>query len=883
MPNQARRQEAQHVSLEHFRVLAEHSLVGIYTIQDGVFTYVNPALAAIFGYRPEELVGKLGLVDLAHPEDRELVAAVVQLHVEGVEETAHYAFQGLRKDGTLIYCEARDRRSDYLGRPAIIGTLADITERRQAELAERESRTLAEALRDTIAALTSTLDPELVMRRILENVGRVVPHEGANILLIEGDMARLAYLYGYPAAQQEALSALRFPLDVPTLRHMLSTGRPCLVSDTAAHPDWTSAAGGGEVRSYIGAPIKAHGQVIGFLNLNSTRAGFFTPAHLERLQAFADQVAIAVENAQIYDTLNSYALEMTTLYRATAFLFANLSTAQGLPKVGRQIVEAIVEALGQVACGVMLVAPDGKELVRLARSDGLEVQAPLYVDGPGLVPEAVRTGQMVYAPDVRQDPRYVPNVPQTRSELVIPLVTGKGVIGALDLQSPELDAFNEQDRRAIRAFADWAATAIENIQLYEEVRQQADELERRVAERTMESRRVKEHVEAILNNSSDAIIVSYRDGTIRQTNPTFDELFGYAPDEVFGHSLSEIVEGRYAPTLMSVLEAVVTGRQRQRIEVLARRKDGSTFSADVALSPLVDTAYSGRDSLSIVCSLRDITERKRAEEELRRALEQERELSELKSRFVSMASHEFRTPLTTIISSADLLEHHIDRMDPARKAKHFSKIQDAARYMTQLLEDILLVGKVEAEKLEFNPTRLDLQALCQDVVEEMQLIAGPERPIRFSYQGRCREVVMDERLLRYILNNLLSNAIKYSPEGGQVGFDVRCEGNETVIRVTDQGIGIPEQEQARIFEPFHRARNVGTIKGTGLGLAIAKKSAELHGGTISFDSRVGAGTTFTVVIPTVAPLEGANDQGSGDRGRDTGAGEYHRNPGAGGV
>ncbi|HEY9845969.1 MAG TPA: HAMP domain-containing sensor histidine kinase, partial [Candidatus Caenarcaniphilales bacterium] len=220
----------------------------------------------------------------------------------------------------------------------------------------------------------------------------------------------------------------------------------------------------------------------------------------------------------------------------------------------------------------------------------------------------------------------------------------------------------------------------------------------------------------------------------------------------------------------------------------------------------------------------------------------------LKSRFVTMTSHEFRTPLTTILSSAELLENYSYKWSEEKKLSHLYRIQAAVKHMTQLLNDVLLIGKAEAGRLEFKPAPLDLLKFCHDVVEEMQL-STRRHTVTFSNQGDCDTAWMDEKLLRHILSNLLSNAIKYSPQGGTVRFDLICQQGEATFHIQDQGIGIPRLEQAQLFDAFHRASNVGTISGTGLGLAIVKQSVDIYGGRISVASEAGAGTRFTVTLP----------------------------------
>jgi PAS domain S-box-containing protein len=260
-----------------------------------------------------------------------------------------------------------------------------------------------------------------------------------------------------------------------------------------------------------------------------------------------------------------------------------------------------------------------------------------------------------------------------------------------------------------------------------------------------------------------------------------------------------------------------------------------------------------RDAQANACriagSQKDITERKRAEEEILKALEKEKELSELKSRFVAMVSHEFRTPLTTILSSAELLEYYGHKSTEKEKLDLFHQIRTAIQRTTQLLDDVLAINRAEAGKLEFKLAPLELEKFCRTLVEELQLNFGNKHAISLVNQGECTNACMDEKLLRHIFINLLSNAVKYSPQGGTIHFEVACQNEAAIFQVKDEGIGIPVEDQQQLFESFHRAKNVGNIPGTGLGLSIVKRLVELHQGSIAVASQLGVGTTFTVTLP----------------------------------
>jgi signal transduction histidine kinase len=237
-----------------------------------------------------------------------------------------------------------------------------------------------------------------------------------------------------------------------------------------------------------------------------------------------------------------------------------------------------------------------------------------------------------------------------------------------------------------------------------------------------------------------------------------------------------------------------------------------------------------------------------ANDALGKEREKERHLGELKTRFVSMTSHEFRTPLSAIVSSTDLLENYGDRWDTERRHDHLERIRAAAGTMTRMLEEILFIGSAEAGVLRASPVQMDLDEFCKRLVETLEHSSARGHSIRYSFTGDPR-VVLDEQLLSGIVSNLLSNALKYSPTDSEVNFDVQSTDDIYRFSVRDQGIGIPDADLPRLFESFFRANNADQIKGSGLGLAVVKKALDVQNGTIEVESELGRGTKFVVQIP----------------------------------
>jgi PAS domain S-box-containing protein len=327
-------------------------------------------------------------------------------------------------------------------------------------------------------------------------------------------------------------------------------------------------------------------------------------------------------------------------------------------------------------------------------------------------------------------------------------------------------------------------------------------------------------------------------------NDAYLNWLGYPLEEVVGRTCVELGLWEDTADRDLVLKDMHThGAIRQReCRWLNRAGERFTILLSAETIKLNDTPH----MLSMAL---DITQRKRAEEELMKTLEREKELSQLKSNFVSMVSHEFRTPLGIIQSSAELLREFHPRMCTVERDEQLDSIARNTRRMARMMEDILVLSRLEAGKLEFQPAPLDFRAYCTRVVDEVLSATNNRCAIKLSLKSIPAEASADERLLGHILPNLLNNAVKYSEPGATVILSVERDGADAVCVVRDEGIGISEEDQQQLFKAFHRGRNVGTRPGTGLGLLLVKSCAELHGGKVRVKSRLGRGTTVTVMLP----------------------------------
>lgn len=394
--------------------------------------------------------------------------------------------------------------------------------------------------------------------------------------------------------------------------------------------------------------------------------------------------------------------------------------------------------------------------------------------------------------------------------------------------------------------------------------------------KTMES---KEGLDALFLYAAEGILVANDKGEIVRANPSAEKLFGYDAEELIGQKIEILIPKRFS--------AHTTHREKYNnnphprsmgagMELFAQKKQGDEFPVEISLSP-----YSSPEGKFVIAFIIDITIRKNSEEKLKNyssdlekqvknrtlileeaiqelektkldlyhALEKERELNELKSRFVSMASHEFRTPLTTMMSSLSLVTKYGENNDKENQIKHVSKIKTSINNLTDILNDLLSVSKLEEGRVENFPEIININSFVTEIISDMKSsMATKGQTITQKHIGSDNASI-DKKILQNILFNLISNALKFSKVDGVIEVATQVSNSTVKISVKDNGIGISKEDQKHLFERFFRANNATHIQGTGLGLNIVARYVELMEGTIDFESIENEGTTFTIIIP----------------------------------
>ncbi|MDY6875439.1 MAG: GAF domain-containing protein [Chloroflexota bacterium] len=706
--------------------------------------------------------------------------------------------------------------------------------------AEQGQRQEAETLREMALALTTSLDRNQVVQRILIQLQQVVPYDTASIQLLvrseTGQSDRLEIVGGYGFSDLQGVLGVSFSVDEDNPNsEVVRTRFPFIVDDAPATCEtFRRIPRARHVRSWLGVPMLVGEQLVGLIALDKQEPGFYAEEHAQLALAFAAQAAIAVENARLYEQARQ---EIAERQRAEEALKRRATQLATLGEVGRQItslleldplldhiVNLIREAFAYHYVSILLIDSTTGELA-LRAGAGYDVEAAkslrLKVGEDGICGQVVASGEPRLVGDVSRDPDYylLEVLSDTRSELTVPIQVKGQVVGVLDVQSTGLEALDEEDLFTLRTLADQVAVALENAGLYRELRNHAEELEQRVRERTAQIQAQYARSQAILRSTSDGIIVTDDRGAIIQTNPVAQAWLAQtlSPDDAT--RLREAVRG-------------VAQRPEAHPETVLEL---AGLDLELSAAPISEPRTG---KAAMVVAIHDVSHLKA--------------LNRMKSRFISNVSHELRTPITTIKLYATLLR----QTAPEKRGRYLEALELEADQLVCLVEDILQISHVDAGWIEVKPQLTSMNELTRVSVGRYYALAR-DRSLILEYQPAEPGPValVDPEQTMQVLNNLVLNAIRYTLDGGRIVVSTGKQEADgriwSTVTVTDTGIGIPEDELPHIFDRFFRGEEprLMQVPGTGLGLAIVKDVVEMHGGRVTVESRVGEGTTFTAWLP----------------------------------
>lgn len=755
--------------------------------------------------------------------DGRLSTAVAE---EGIREALthgshRYEWLTRRFDGAELHAEVVLTAIPTGERPLLLTVTRDITERKRAEA---EVRRLNATLEQRIAERTAALSASEARLRTL------VEHAPEAILVFDGETGRFLMcnenatrLYGL---SREALLQLG-PWDVspefqPSGERSSDLAREQMRRALALENpvfEWTHRHASGrlipcEVR-LVALPGEPRRLVRGSIIDNTERH-----RRTQIQQAIYDVVAAALAADDLASFYHSTHEIVRSLMPADNFYIALLDPAAGVISFPYHVDQRTPH-------------PEPRPVTTGLTGEVLRLRAPLRVSRE--MDGRKRTvGSAVVIEGTAELP-YVESGPPAAIWLGVPLLFKDQALGVMAVQDYfDPHAYGEEELQILTFVAGQIAVAIARKRTEQAVRES------------------EQKFRALFEASSQGVLL-HDEHQYLEVNPAALRILGYERKE----QLRGLHPVHTSPPCQPDGEPSATAAQRHiadcmqsgttRFEWTARSAQGRDIPLEVILTR-VDTGA----GFLIQAVIDDISERKQAEAELRRALERERELSQLKSRFVSMVSHEFRTPLGVIQSSAEILHDYLDQLAPAERQEHLQSIAKNTRRMAGLMEEVLVLGRLDSGKLDFQPAPLDWEALCRRIAEDVAAATDHRCPVDLHTEAFPGEALADERLVRHILTNLLMNAVKYSEPGSRVECSVVGTGTDAVMTVRDRGVGIPAADQPLLFTAFHRGSNVGQRSGTGLGLVIVQRCVELHGGRIGIESVEGQGTTVTVKLPVFA-------------------------------
>lgn len=592
----------------------------------------------------------------------------------------------------------------------------------------------------------------------------------------------------------------------------------------------------GGVQSFILIPVfrdEVNWGQIGFDDCERERD--WTPSEIDALQSVVNIFGAALVKRKIEQAER----EQRAFSEAMRSVSAVLNQTLDLEEVLNHISTYLEGVLPHDSIDVFLLdAGDARIAHSLARSEVFRspvgLRLPLAQTANFLA--IYQTKQPTLIPDTRNYPAWI-DIELTRwirAMMTAPLILGGDVIGFIAINSSKPNVFTQRHLDWLQAFANQAANAIHNARLFEGLAAHNEYLESIVEERAEVLRRTAEHVEAILKSMGEGLIVTTLDGDIQQVNPAFETLTGYLEHELLHLNLAQFFDPVPAEDFWDSVQQTVSAAPWEG-EMVLLRKDGEMFEAALTITALHDRQ--GRPTALVSC-VRNISTSK--------------ELERLKDAFVSNVSHELSTPLAALILNLENLLRYQDRMTAAYQRSKIETAFQQALDLHQLVDDILYLSRVDANRLMLRQQRFDLARSCLEIVETMRGHAD-KKHISLQTEGLSKEqfILGDVNQIRRVILNLISNAVKYTPEVGKVIVRLKNEDNMLSLSVSDTGIGIAAEDQPLVFSRFYRApAAVSMAQGTGLGLAITREIVHLHGGRIELVSEVGKGSKFTVYLPT---------------------------------
>jgi PAS domain S-box-containing protein len=687
---------------------------------------------------------------------------------------------------------------------------------------QKKSRELLASFQRVGVALSTGLDPAHTLRIITDLAAEMVKARACAILLVDASDGELLFKASTGLAA-EFIGSGHVHAEHDLSWEVVQTGAPRLVPDLSAseRPDWMGPEDGG-LHSYLGVPLMMQNRVIGVLAVFGGRVGQFHQTDVELLSSFAHQAAIAIQNAQLFSSLQERVRELTGLAEVSRVT----TSLTKLHDTFREVARAIARLLQAEKCVLLLADGEGR-LVPQRPAFGFKgrelSQFKLRTEGFGDAAASTHSMQSVDGTAVTCE-----GACEMGHHLLAPMRAQDKPIGMVLVSGRPDPGFTADDVRLLTILSATAAVIVQNAILYQSVDREREELD------------------AIISKTSDAIIIVDHESRVTRMNAAAERLTGWSAEEVVGSTCDDSVLGAMpldperAKTCISLRDVIQRRESIPYFETVVVTRDG--VKRDVAASySYVQSAGRG-EGLGVIIG-RDIS--------------QQREVERMKSEFVSMVSHELRTPLGLIKGYASTLVNPQMKVDEATTRRFLMGIDGAADRLTRLIENLLSVSRIEAGQLRISPHPVDLTRIVAASVDLARTSSKGNQDIEVVVPDGPVIVEGDRVQLELVVDNLLANAIKYSPLGRPIRLEMRMLDSEAEVRVIDQGIGIAAHHLPKVFDRFYRVEGGYTRKtpGSGLGLYICRNIIDAHGGRIWGKSKLGEGSTFGFTVPLARKSE----------------------------
>jgi len=821
-----RAEEALRESEETYRSLVNTISDLIFTIDvEGNILFANYLAKKFTGYEPEETIGH-NFTEYVHPDDvPDLLASIQQAlsgeameSIKGGDQDIEYRMVG--QDGKVIWVAARshpirDTQGKIIG---FSGVARDITERKRAEEEIRHRHEELMALNTIAEKVCRSLDLDTILDEALNRVFEVIDADAGGIYLLDerNDELTLTTHRGFSESFFRKMRHLK--VGEGTIGQTAQSVRPVLVDPLADDELLTEAERvtlEEGFHSEVNVPLSTRGQVHGVLSIARHHEQPFTSPEVELLIAIGNQIAVAIENAQLYKKATERVRETVALHRMSATLMSTLNLDQLL----ESIPGVLQRFFGYSHCAILLADEERKKL-RIEATRGylqdMVGKLEFKIGQEGIVGWVAANRMPLNVPDVTQDDRYVEKVKGIRSEIAVPMLVGEKLLGVLDVQSTEVNAFSEYDLRNLSSIAAQATIAIERARLYEAT----------LAER--------KRTERILTSIADGVITVDRRLRVLSLNPAAEQMTGWQEAEALGRPCTEVLSltSESGESFCSESPKELSGYNFPR--AILARKDGHSIHVSVSLSPLLGPA--DQEVVGGVITIRDRSA--------------EMEWDRMKSEMVTMVSHELRSPLANMQTAIELVLTSDFGEDLQWEMLHIVRAQCAR--LASFVEELLDISQLEAGQVAIRQEPVTLVPLIQRVVSTFEATEQGGNRFQIIGQGELPFAWADSRKVEIILINLLQNAANYSPEGSTITVEVKTMDNTNIaVSVGDEGEGIPQEHLEQIFQPYYRigTDRVEKVTGRGLGLYIVKKLVEMQGGRVWVESEVGRGSHFNFTLP----------------------------------